>query len=422
MTLSRSLKVVFGVIVVAVGCLLSFTLLSLPERAEPSTPQSYGGTVEEGRYLARAGNCAACHTAEGGEPYAGGVPFVTPFGVLYSTNITSDAATGIGNWSFADFYNSMKHGVRPDGAHLYPAFPYTDFAHLTDKDLASLYLFMQTVEPVEAPALENDLDFPFDNRALLTGWKAVFHNAETFEPRDDKTDQWNRGAYLVEGPGHCGACHTPRNVLGAEKPALAFTGGVYQDKVRFGYHRQWSGVNLTSHQMGLASWSEQDIFDYLKGGISDKAVVHGPMKEVVLGSTSHLTDEDIRAMAVYLKDLPAKAQPPGPTPDAEQLAAGEIVYTVHCGSCHLPGGDGDQGLGVPLVDNPIVQAPDPSSLINVILYGPHMPRQLVVDRSNMKMFGKRLSDEDIANAATYVRTEFGNGAGAVTPEEVNRQR
>lgn len=404
------------------GAALAYAFLPSPTRMSPGMPADYASSVEKGRYLALAGNCATCHTAEGGEPYAGGVAFHTPFGLLYSTNITSDGATGIGNWSFGDFYRSMKEGIRPDGSHLYPAFPYTDFSRLTNEDIASLYLFFQEVEPVRNPAPENDLTFPFNRRALLSVWKTLFHDPSTFEPDPRQSPQWNRGAYLVEGAGHCGACHTPRNALGAERASLALTGGSYMDKVLFGYHRPWSGVNLTPHEAGLAGWEEDDIVDYLREGVSRNAVVHGPMREVVMNSTRHLSEEDLRAMAVYLKGIPARAQPPGPEPGPETLAAGEVVYTVHCGSCHLPSGEGDAGLGVSLVESPIVTAPDPSSLINVILYGPHLPPRLVVDRSKMKMFGKRLSDEDIASVASYVRTEFGNDAGAVKPEQVNAQR
>lgn len=407
---------------IALGCALAVGLLASPERQPPGDIDSYGASVEQGRYLARAGNCATCHTTEDGAPYAGGVEFQTPFGVLYSTNITMDEETGIGSWSFEHFYNSMKHGIRPDGRHLYPAFPYTDFARMTDEDIASLYLFMQTIAPVNQSARENELGFPFNQRALMAGWNTLFHDATTYVADPAQSDQWNRGAYLVEGPGHCGACHTPRNLLGAERESLALTGGVHQDKVKLGFHRQWSGVNLTPHATGLAARTAEDIVAYLKEGISDNAVVHGPMREVVMNSTRYLSGDDLQAMATYLKEIPANAQDGGPQASAEVLAAGELVYTVHCGSCHLPDGAGDTGLGVSLVRNPIVQAPDPSSLLNVILYGPHLPHGLVVDRSQMKMFGKRLSDKDIASVASYLRSSFDNQGGAVTPEQVNMQR
>ncbi len=391
--------------------------------AAPHDPSVFNASVEQGQYLARAGNCATCHTVEGGKTFAGGLPFHTPFGVLYSTNITMDEQTGIGRWSFQDFHRSMKQGVRPDGAHLYPAFPYTAFAKMTDDDIASLWLYLQTIEPVSAPAVANALDFPYNLRALLGVWKTLFHDDATFEPVADRSEQWNRGAYLVEGPGHCGACHTPRNPLGAERSELALTGGVYLDRVKLGGHRNWAAPNITPSGVGLAAWSEADIVAYLKHGQSERAVVHGPMNEVVMNSTRHLDDADLQAVATYLKGVPANAQPVGDRPSDDELAVGKIVYTVHCGSCHLPTGLGDKGLGVPLAGNPIVQAPDPASLLNVILYGPHLPPPpFVAERTRMKMFGKRLSDDDIAAVATYLRSSFGNSASAVTPEQVKVQR
>jgi mono/diheme cytochrome c family protein len=264
MAVARTNKLLMIAILLVVGCVLAITLLAATDYPQPQELSSYDASVEAGSYLATAGNCATCHTAENGAPYAGGLEFVTPFGVLYSTNITSDPNTGIGNWTFQDFYNSMKHGIRPDGSHLYPAFPYTDFARMTDDDIASLYLYFQTVEPVNQAATVNELKFPFNQRELLSGWKALFHSAQTFQPDASQSAEWNRGAYLIEGPGHCGACHTPRNFMGAEKQSLAFTGGTYMDKVKFGYHRQWSGVNLTSHATGLASRSQVDLV--LEGG------------------------------------------------------------------------------------------------------------------------------------------------------------
>ena len=385
--------------------------------------ESLNASVESGRYLARAGNCYACHTSDVSEPYSGGVAFHTPFGTLYSTNITPDRRTGLGEWKFADFYRAMKLGIGKEGQHLYPAFPYTNYAKLNDADIGSLYLFLQSREPVHAPARPNELDFPFSQRQMLAGWKWLYHDDSAFTPESSKSAVWNRGAYLVEGPGHCGACHTPRNALGAEQTELAFSGGIQMAKTKLGQYRRWSAVNLTSDGSGLASWSVKDIVDYLKTGKSDKSIVHGPMREVVMHSTRYLTESDLRAMAIYLKDLPARRLGSGPKATEQQLQSGELVYTVHCGSCHLPTGLGAEGLGVTLHQNPIIQAADPSSLINVILYGPHLPGPpFSVDRSPMKMFGKRLSDEDIAAVASYLRANFNNDAGAVTSEQVNVQR
>lgn len=400
-------------------------LITASQTASNSNAANSRGAVslENGRYLATASNCTSCHTADAEKPFAGGVAFQTPFGLLYSTNITADQDTGIGSWSFADFYKSMKQGVRPNGEHLYPAYPYTAFAKMTDEDIASIYLYLQTFTPIAAETPQNQLNFPFNIRSLLGIWKTFFHSSATYVANPQQSEQWNRGAYLVEGPGHCGVCHSPRNILGAEQQSLALTGGIHMDQVKSGKYRQWSAVNLTPDSTGLAAWSEADIVSYLKDGQNNRAVVHGPMNEVIMNSTRHLTDNDAAAIATYLRGIPANAQTITTTASKETLAAGETVYTVHCGSCHLPTGLGDTILGVPLANNAIVQTPDPSSLINVILYGPHLPPPpFISDRSRMKMFGKRLSDKDIADVASYLRANFGNTAGEVTPEQVNAQR
>ncbi|GAB3102005.1 cytochrome c [Pseudomaricurvus hydrocarbonicus] len=408
------------VLAVVASCLYVF---KAPAALTPNDLAHYNATVEKGRYLATVGNCATCHTSNDGEPYAGGVEFKTPFGRLFSTNITMDKETGIGAWSFKDFYNAFKQGIRPDGTHLYPAFPYTAFAKLTDEDIASLYVYLQTIAPVNAPVPANDLQFPYNQRALMTFWKGLFHDEAAYSWNAENSAAWNRGAYLVKGLGHCDACHTPRNLLGAEQSDLALTGGVYLDKVKTGDYQQWSAVNLTPAKTGLGAWTSDDIVTYLKTGLNDKAVLHGPMNEVVMNSTSHLTQDDAEAIAIYLKGIPANSQPSGPPPSPETLAAGETMYTVHCGACHLPTGLGDDILGISLVESAIIQAPDPSSLLNVILYGPHLPPPpFIADRTRMKMFGKRLSDQDIASIASYLRVNFGNQASAVTADQVRSQR
>ena len=396
-----------------------------PDKVPPA-PQSIAGlnaSVENGHYLATLGNCISCHTAKEGQPFAGGVRFNTPFGVLYSTNITPDKETGIGAWSFAEFYQAMKRGVRPDGTHLYPAFPYTSFAKLTDSDIASIYLYIRTIGAVRASARPNELKFPYNLRVALRAWNRLFHTSDTYVYDASRSAEWNRGAYLVQGAGHCGACHTPRNFLGAEQREHALAGGTLIDEVSPGKYRQWSAVDLTPAATGLAGWSVESLAAYLQKGESEYAIVHGPMNEVIVNSTRYLQDNDARAIAGYLKGIPASA--PGNRREAhhDQLAAGEIAYTVHCGTCHLPTGLGDEVLGVTLAGNAVVQASEPASLINVILYGPHLPPPpFVASRSRMKAFGKRLSDEDIADLATYLRTSFGNQAGAVSADLVRRQR
>ncbi len=420
---SRTLRYALALIAGFTAMLLG-ALAFWPENLRPAPDlHSLDAGAEQGRYLAAIGNCRTCHTAQGGQAFAGGVRFQTPFGLLYSTNITTDQDTGIGKWSFDDFYRAMKHGVRRGGAHLYPAFPYTSFAKLTDTDIAALYLFVRTIAPVQAPAIPNRLHFPYNLRTGMRAWNFLFHDSTTYAGDPGQSAQWNRGAYLVQGLGHCGECHTPRNFLGAVRKDLALSGGVLYDQVRPGKYRQWSAVNLTGASSGLGNWSLDSIAQYLEQGQCERAVVHGPMNEVVMSSTRYLSDGDARAIATYLKSLAARDPGTVSPSQPERLQAGEIAYTVHCGTCHLPTGTGDEVLGVSLAGNAIVQADDPSSLINVILYGPHLPPPpFVADRTRMKDFGKRLSDEEIADLGTYVRASFGNQARAVSAAEVHRQR
>jgi mono/diheme cytochrome c family protein len=387
-------------------------------RPEPPTPKAV-----KGEYLATAGNCATCHTAEGGRPFAGGVAFPTPFGTIYSTNISQDRQNGIGNWSLDDFKNALRKGVRPDGVHLYPAFPYTSFTKLTDEDIAGLYAYMKTTAPVSAPPKSNALKFPFNQRALMSIWNWMFLTEGAFKADPDRSADWNRGAYLVEGLGHCGACHSARNFLGAESADAALTGGVFNDRVGGGEYRQWAAADLTSAKTGLAAWTDEDLIAYLKTGLNKRAATFGPMNDVVMNSTRHLTDNDIRAIATYLKSAPAKSRISVGSADPQTLAAGETVYTVRCGTCHLPSGLGGDGLGVPLAGSAVVQAPDPSSLINSILYGLQLPPSpFVTGRKVMTPLADDMDDAEIAQVASYVRASWGNSAAAVTAAQVAKQR
>ena len=376
----------------------------------------------DGAYLARAANCHSCHTADPAAPLAGGVSFSTPYGVLWSTNITPDTETGIGSWSKQDLRNAMRHGVRPNGEHLYPAFPYTAYALMSDAEIDAIYDFLMSQPAVRASSNPAQLTFPYNQRWLLGFWKTLFHDPAPFTVDPNQSASWNRGAYLVRGPGHCGACHTPRNLLGAERTPLALTGGRLSAKTKLGWERTWSSVNLHPVRNGLGSWSHQDLVDYLSGGLSARAVAQGPMREVIFNSTQHLSAADIDAMATYLMSLPANTDSSA-EPSSDALQAGEVLYTVHCGSCHLPDGQGDPTLGVPLAGSAVTVADQPESLINIILYGPDLaPPPFSTGRSNMKMHGKRLSNADIADIATYIRRSWGNQAGAVTAEQVAAQR
>jgi mono/diheme cytochrome c family protein len=399
--------------------------------------------VEQGRYLAVAGDCISCHTRASGEPFSGGRPLHTPFGVIYSANITAHPKAGIGSWSEQQFRRALREGIAPEGTHLYPAFPYTSYTKVTDQDVHSIYVYLRSVKPVDYTPPRNSLPFPFSMRALLAGWKMMFFEQGRYSPDPSRSAEWNRGAYLTQGLGHCGACHTPRNLFGAERNAEALTGGDFLDEIadevvndkitplEESTVRPWSAANLTSAPSGLSAWPLDAIADYLKTGHSARAAAFGPMSEVIANSTSHMTDQDVHAMAVYLKSLPPATQGTPSKSAADALTAGAIVYTTRCGDCHLP-----TGLGIPrvasadasksappLAGNAALQAPNPATLINAILYGAH--EHTLTDGSWPKVNGFELSvgldDEQIAALCTYVRSSWGNQAGAVSAAAVAKQ-
>ncbi len=382
---------------------------------------------QRGEYLAAAGNCMSCHTNGDNAPFAGGLEFETPYGKIYSTNITSDAATGIGQWSLEDFAHAMRYGEAPDGTNLYPVFPYTSFAKVSDEDIAAIYAYLKTIAPVSYTPPENELGFPYSQRWAMGLWNMMNHDDTPFEPEPSQSAEWNRGAYLVEGLGHCSMCHTPRGFLGATDTSLAMTGGTYMTRVE-GKLSAWSAPNLTSADSGLAMWTVDDVTDYLKLGVSHRAGVFGPMNEVIVNSTSHLSREDVRAMAVYLKSLPANSVDGGEPASDDVLRAGSIQYDIHCGSCHLPTGEGSPEQGPPLIGSPVVLDVDPTSLINITLYGaqtPHIsPSDEWASRTWIRMepFDNILEDDQVAALLSFIRASWGHEAGAVTPGQVAEQR
>jgi mono/diheme cytochrome c family protein len=416
-------------------------LLAGMAAVEPARAQQ--PLAEQGRYLATAGDCISCHTRPGGEPFAGGRPLNTPFGVIYSANITPDPKTGIGAWTERQFERALREGIAADGTHLYPALPYTAYTKVTDQDIHAIYSYMRTVKPVSYLPPGNKMSFPFSIRTLLAGWNMMFLDEGRFTPDASHSAEWNRGAYLTQGLGHCGACHSPRNFLGGYAQGDALTGGDYLDEIRDevvdnsitpldeSIVRAWSAPNLTQAPSGLGAWSLEAIAAYLKTGHSARAGAFGPMSEVIGNSTSRLTDPDIHAIAVYLKSLAPATRSGSPKPAADALKAGEIVYTTRCADCHLPSGLGmpraanadASKTAPPLAGSAALQAPNPATLINVILYGAH--EAALTDGSWPKMSGFELSvgldDEQIAALCTYVRSSWGNQAGAVDPAAVARQ-
>ena len=379
--------------------------------------------IARGEYLATAGNCGSCHTVPGGAFMAGGLAFETPFGTIYSTNITPDGATGIGRWSVEDFLRSMRYGVRPGGEHLYPAFPYTNFTRAADEDLLALYAYLLSLEAAEQAPTPNALPFPFNIRALMAAWKRLFFDAGPYEDDPDQSAEWNRGAYLVEALAHCGACHTPRNSLGAERRDQWMGGGSYTDRVPGGHYRRWSTPNLTPSTRGLGLWTREELVSYLRTGRNAFLDTFGPMNEVIINSTSRLAPEDVQSIALYLESLPALDEAPGGAVPENVMGRGRTIYNLHCGTCHLPTGLGDPEMA-PRLDSGslVVQQDDPASMINAILYGPELAELAPRWRNPMEEFQYLLDDEEVAAVASFIRNSWGNRAGQVAAEQVAAQR
>lgn len=372
--------------------------------------------IERGRYLAAVGDCVACHTKEGGEPFAGGRPIETPFGDIYSPNLTSDRATGIGAWTDDDFYRALHEGVRPTGERLYPAFPYTHFTKVTRRDVLAIRSYLNTLPAVDSPRKEPDVIWPLNYRVFMRGWNAVFFDEGTFEPDPQKSDEWNRGAYLVEGLGHCGACHTPKNFVGAENTDARLTGSQLQD---------WFAPKLADDlRDGLGAWNEDDIVEYLSTGRNRFSGAGGLMAEVVEYSTSQMTESDLRAIAIYLKDVPdGKEEEEVETPAQAQMDAGKAVFVDSCAACHQTDGKGVPRMFPPLAGNPNVQQKDPTTILRVILDG--MQTVTTASRptpSTMPAFDWKLTDAEIAAVATYVRNAWDNSAPVVTSDKVSSLR
>jgi nicotinate dehydrogenase subunit B len=378
---------------------------SIAPIARPDPSVFSTATIERGRQLASLGDCATCHTMVNGMLNAGGRAIETPFGVIYSTNITPDAKTGIGNWSYPAFERAMREGIRRDGRHLYPAFPYNHFALASDADLQALYAYLMAQAPVASDNRAPVLAFPFNWRPLLAGWNALFHRAETFTPDPNQSTAWNRGAYLVEGLGHCGACHSPRNALGAEKASAYLAGGLAEG---------WEAPPLTSLSHAPVPWSEDELFAYLRTGFSRfHGVAAGPMTPVVQDLKA-LPDEDIRAMAVYLASFnEPKGDPEALAAELERATTTRIVavspfgqrfYEGACAVCHAVGGPPLFGSRPSLALNTNLHAAAPDNLIQVILHGIMTP--VSSDLGYMPAFRDHLSDDQLAELVGYLRQQF----------------
>jgi len=407
----------------AAGCLVLAACSGGQSGAPGAVPSADGAPdaarVAAGKYLAAAGNCLSCHTRPGGAPFAGGLPFPTPLGTVYSTNITPDPATGIGAWTATDLRRALQQGRNRSGSHLFPVFPYTAFTKFSDAEVAALYAYLRTVPAARYVPPRNG--WMFAVRGPVALWNALYFRPGRFVPDPAHTTEWNRGAFLVQGPGHCGACHTPRNRLLAERADRALQGGSLQvltgDRVR-----GWSAVDLTPGPRGLGAWSAADLARYFKTGASARAASFGPMNEVIANSLSQLSDEDLRAMAVYLKSLPPRAYGEERVPEA-LAQAGAGVYKARCEKCHGGSGRGGMFSGPPLAGSAVVQAEDPSSLVNAILVGSDAPESLSSESwETMPAYASLLDDGQVAAVSNYLRANWGNRGAPVTARMVRAQR
>ena len=383
-----------------------------PALAEPAPPE----VVAHGKSLVEASDCATCHTADPQRPFAGGKRIDTPFGAIYSPNLTPDRETGIGDWSDADFVRALRFGVAPDSSRYYPAFPYPYFTKFTRGDILAIRAYLSTLTPFRNEEPPPALRFPLNFRVVMRVWNYFFFKPGILEPDQQKDIDWNRGRYLVEGAGHCGACHTPKNMFGADRRGQAFAGGRVGD---------WFAPRLDgAARSGLKSWSVDDIVEYLQSGRNARSHADGLMAEVVVNSTSKISDGDARAIAVYLKSLPAG--PPEPQvilPPEDRMKSGEAMYEHACVACHEKDGSSAPRLYPPLPGNALLQSADPTSTLRIILDGAQTvttPR--APNKGSMPAYAKQWTDQQIADVTNYIRNSWGNAAPLVTADQVAQAR
>jgi mono/diheme cytochrome c family protein len=390
----------------------------------PAVRAGVAAQIERGKYLAQAGDCIACHTVPGTPVFSGNRPLPTPFGTLYAPNITPDPKTGLGSWSATEFYNMMHTGRSRDGSLLYPAMPFASYTRVTREDSDAIFAYLRSVPPVARQNRPHELRFPYNNRSLLIGWRTLYFQEGEYQPDKSKSVEWNRGAYLVQGLGHCSMCHSPINALGGSSAAKEFQGGLIP-------MQNWYAPSLTSNkEAGLGEWEIKDIIDLLQTGVSRRGVVFGPMAEVTYNSLQHLNDADIRAMAVYLKSLPdADTSVPGPnqlpnTPEAVQVfSAGRRVYEDKCAVCHGTNGRGMPPHYPPLANNQSIEMESAVNPIRMVLNGGSPPGTKKNPMPyGMPPFAQELSDIEIAAVVTYIRTAWGNHGSPVAPRDANALR
>ena len=397
-----------------------------------STDAASADLVKRGEYLARVGDCVACHTAEKTRPFAGGLPIGTPFGTLYTPNITPDPDTGIGRWTDAEFLRAMQQGIGKEGEHLYPAFPYPEYTRVAERDLLAIRAYLKTLAPIHYTPPRSDLSFPFNQRWLMFFWKLFNFHEGRFVPDPKQSPQWNRGAYLVEGLAHCEECHTPRNFMQGLKSSERLSGAVQAG---------WRAFNITPDKTGgIGNWSDDDLVHYLATGVAPgRANAAGPMADVVANSTQYMTPDDLRSIGIYLRSVPAVAggqtrardQWGQPADDVKRLRGAHVtgvdgaqLFVANCATCHQWTGQGIGGtapLAYPsLIHNSAVGAPDADNLAMVILHG--VNRQTKDADVMMPGFGEELNDEQIAAVTNYVTQHFGDPKATVTAGDIAKLR
>jgi mono/diheme cytochrome c family protein len=394
-----------------------FASLAGTATASAQDAQSFD-RIERGRYLVVLGDCAGCHTVPGGAPFAGGVALQTPFGTLVAPNITPDTDTGIGNMTDSEFLAALHEGRSHDGKRLYPAMPYPAYTKMTDEDVLAMRAYLATVAPVSNRIVSNQLPFPFNIRLSMAFWNGLNFTSGRYQPDPQKSAAWNRGAYIVQGPAHCGTCHTPKTFLGGDKNGVALTGATLQG---------WFAPDITNDpRKGIGGWSKDDLAHYLKTGANKWTLASGPMGEAVSHSTSLMNDEDIFAIATYLKDsgdagTSTRLQPVAA--DNNAMRAGAAIYKDSCAACHKDSGEGEANLFPRLSGSAQVQSDDPTTLARVVLHGTRaVSTSGAPTAPAMPAFDWRLGDTQVAAVLTYIRNNWGNAAGSVSASTVASQR
>lgn len=400
---------------------LAVTALNLRDEpdvtAEPAALAATPLQVQRGAYLAVAGNCAGCHTARGGAAYAGGRGIATPFGTVFAGNLTPDADTGLGRWNAAHFWRALHNGRSRDGRLLYPAFPYPHFSRITREDSDALFAYLRSLPPVVQPPRPHALRFPYDSQAALAVWRALYFRPATHRPDASRSAEWNRGDYLVRGLGHCGACHAPRDALGGQR-ADAEPGGATLPL------QDWYAPALNdAAEAGVAHWPLQEVVQLLKTGAAPQGRATGPMAEVVVRSTQHLSEPDLRAIAVYLQALPPAPprRPRAAAPAAATNERGRLLYEQRCADCHGAQGQGVAGVYPPLAGNRLVTMDNSANLVLAVVNGGFAAATAAQPRPyGMPPFGHELPAEDLAAVLSHVRGAWGNRAAPVTPLDLLR--